>query len=109
MKSLPKRKSTSADESRGTFKTDCFAEQSERTKHSTDPAPVSMPQPSKYPALDLFDATRISGRGPSACLALVSRYRLGNLIHVAEGQVLRIHANRFRAAAIAEWGRRDGS
>ena len=80
-----------------------------QTRHSTDPAPASMPQPPNVAVLDLFDATKISGQGPSVCLALISRYRLGTLIPTPEGQVLRIHANRFRAAAIAEWGRRDGS
>jgi len=81
----------------------------EQIEHSTDPAPASMPQPPNVAALDLFDATRISGRGPSVCLALISRYRLGTLIPTPEGQALRIHANRFRAAAIAEWGLRDES
>ncbi len=80
-----------------------------QTEHSTDPAPASMPQPLNVAVLDLFDATRISGQGPAVCLALCRRYRLGTLIPTPEGQVLRIHANRFRAAAIAEWGRRNGS
>ncbi len=80
-----------------------------QTEYSTGPAPASMLQPPNMAVLDLFTATKISGQGPSVCLALVSRYRLGTLIPTPEGQVLRIHANRFRAAAIAEWGRRDGS
>ncbi len=75
-----------------------------QTEHSTDPAPASMLQPPNVAVLDLFDATRISGRGPSACLALIARYGIGVLLQTPEGQSLRIDPERFRAAAIAEWG-----
>ena len=52
----------------------------DQIEHSTIPAPGSMPQPPNVATLDLFDATRISGRGPSACLALITRYGIGALI-----------------------------
>ena len=76
----------------------------EQTEYSTDPAPASMPQPPNVAMLDLFDATRVSGRGPSACLALIAGYGIGVLLQTPEGQSLRIDPERFRAAAIAEWG-----
>jgi len=78
--------------------------QIDNREHSTDPAPASMPQPQNLAMLDLFDATRISGRGPSACLALIAGYGIGVLLQTPEGESLRIDPERFRAAAIAEWG-----
>ena len=100
----PDKRKTAPAGSRGGSKIECLDRQINNEKYSTDPAPTSMPQPPNVAVLDLFDATRVSGRGPSACLALIAGYGIGVLLQTPEGQSLRIDPERFRAAAIAEWG-----